>query len=435
MKKCNTLKILTLVIALAVQPPLIAQNKTDEVLGNSYRPDKIPEGEAGRSALAGGISALDSIFPGSYSSRLSLNANFRAGLNYQCGDLNFFNNIEAELKNLQYKMKNLIKDIQKKAMAAISGAMSGFFQYALMKINPVLGELTTKQWDEQIQLFDLKVRECRDFERDVAQGKNPLGELMEIAVGEQWKQTIGLVANKEASLEEAKEEMIKAARKNGLTMADGKNYGGEKQEPINFTKSLITSGMNLMMSRQDKSAWENVFPVDAQSIKDNPILKEFKSPKELYEFAEEIYGATEKRLGEADTKDQVKSIAGKGYEKKYVEYRNDMIKDLKEYVDGRMKRDEFEKKTGLQIPPIEVDDMRGMPPYQLSVEIVRRAREYAEKRMINNLLFIKQALKTGIRAPDLQQTAVRQPAEEEFKVMYYRVLDDIREISQRAYQY
>ena len=321
-------------------------------------------------------------------------------------------------------------------MAAASGAVSSFFQYALSKINPVLAQLTTKQMDEYIELFNLKVKQCRDFERDVAQGKNPLGELMEIAVGERWKKTIGLVNDGSVSLEEAEQKMIDDARKEGLVLADGKAYGGEGQEPINLTKTLLKSGMNLVMARGDKDSWDSDFGSDAQTLSDNPILKEFKSAKELYDFVEEIYGATEKTLGKSkEDSERVKTIAGKGYEKKYVEYRNEHYEKLKAYILENGDREAFEKETGHIIPPAIVDDIRRMAPYQKAVEIESLAREFAINRMRNNLIFAKQALKTGIYAPDLQQSAIRKPAEDEYKALYYRMMDDLREIQQRAWQY
>ena len=197
-------------------------NTIDEVLGDR-RADKVPTGDTGRYYLPGAAAGRDSIFPGSYSKQFKIDANFRAGLYNRCGSLDFKQNIAAEVENLKDKLINTVQEIQHKAMVAASGIVSGIYQYALMKINPVLGELSTKQLDEYVELFDLKVKQCEDYEREVRQGKNPFGEIAEIAVGEQWKTTIGLVNSGQKSLEAAEKEMITEARKNGVPMADGKN--------------------------------------------------------------------------------------------------------------------------------------------------------------------------------------------------------------------
>ena len=418
------------------KPDLLNHNNIDEVFGNGQRPDVVPDGEAGRYYLPSGSGALDGIVPGSYSSQFKLDANFRAGLSNRCGSLDFHNNIKSEIKNLQYKLKNTIKDLQAKAMTAVSGMISGFTQYALMKINPVLGELTTKQLDEYIELFDLKVKQCEDYEREVRQGKNPFGEIAEIAIGEQWKTTIGMVNNGDVALEEAEKELIKEARKNGVPMTDGKNYGGEGQEPINITKSLLKAGMNLTLSRGDKKAWDSDFAANEKAIKDNPILGDFKNAKELYNFVEEIYGANEITLQDSAAEPtHTNAIAGRGYERKYMEYRNEYYKDLTEYVDGKTDKKTFEKKTGQVIAPIEIDDIRIMPPFARKSEILSRARQYAIGKVRRGLIFARQALKTGVYAPDLQQSGMKGPAETEFKNLYYRIQDDIREIGQRATQY
>ncbi|MFC2753884.1 MAG: hypothetical protein ACFN9G_11310, partial [Cardiobacterium sp.] len=387
---------------------ILDHNNTDEVFGNSYRPDKVPDGEAGRYYLPSGSGALDGIIPGSYSKQFKIDANFRAGLTNRCGSLDFKSNIEAEVKNLKDKLIGSVKEIQEKAMVAASGIVSGIYQYALMKINPVLGELSTKQLDEYIELFNLKVKQCEDYEREVRQGKNPFGEIAEIAVGEQWKTTIGLVNSGQKPLEKAEKEMITEARKNGVPMADGKNYGGEGQEPINITKSLLKAGMNLTLSRGDKNAWDSDFATDEKSVKDNPILGDFKNPKELYDFVEEIYGANEITLKDSAAEPtHTNAIAGRGYERKYIEYRNEYIKLLRDYLAYNIKRNEFEKKTGQIIPPAEVDDLRLLPDYQQDVEIESRAQQYAINKVSRALLFAKQALKTGVYAPDLQQSGMK----------------------------
>lgn len=415
---------------------LLGHNNTDEVFGNSYRPDKVPDGEAGRYYLPSASGALDGIIPSSYSSQFKLDANFRAGLNNRCGSLDFHQNITAEVKNLQHKLKNAVKDIQAKAMAAASGLVSGFFQYALMKVNPVLGELSTKQLDEYIELFNLKIKQCEDYEREVRQGKNPFGEIAEIAIGEQWKTTIGLVNSGQKPLEVAEKEMIEEARKNGVPMTDGKNYGGEGQEPINITKSLLKAGMNLTLSRGDKAAWDSDFATNEKTIKDNPILGDFKNPKELYEFIEQIYGANEITLtASAAEPTHTNAIAGRGYEPKYIQYRDEYYKDLLDYVEGRTEREAFEKKTGQVIAPIEIDDIRILPPYARRIDVLARAQRYAIGKVRRGLIFARQALRTGVYAPDLQQSGMKGPAENEYKVLYYRIQDDIREIGQRATQY
>ena len=149
-----------------------------------------------------------------------------------------------------------------------------------------------------------------------------------------------------------------------------------------------------------------------------------------------IYGAVEKKLNvESAGNEEASTIAGRGYELKYVEYRNNYLKDLRELVDGGMDLKAFTEKTGDIIPPIELNDMRLMPPYELAVEIEQRAQNYGISRMRRNLLFARQALKTGINSPDLAQSGMRKPAEDEYKSLYYRMSDDIREIGQRAYQY
>lgn len=432
----------TIMVALMVSLAMTAataQDKTNTVLGSpseTYRADDVPAGDAGRYYIPGAAAGKDNIMPSSYSSRFKLGAHLKAGYNLSCGNMNFYSNIKQEIARLRYKLKNTVKKAQQAILTSISAAITNFFQYQLMKINPTLGQLSLKQLDEYIELFELNIKQCKDYERDVKNGKNPLSEIVQIAVGDQWKRTIGLVNSGDIALEEAEEEMVKEAKKNGVTMADGKQYGGEGQDPINITKSLIEAGMNLVLARPSKNAWGSDFNTSKASLQNNPILKEFKNTKQLYEFVEDIYGSTKSVItDDTSTGERVTAVAGRGYELKYVDYRNKYLPILRQYVDREIDRQSFESQTGQIIPPAEIDDVRQMLPYERAVEIEQRSQQYAIKRMRDNLIFAKQALKTGIYAPDLQQSGMKAPAEREYKSIYYRILDDISEISRRAYQY
>lgn len=167
-----------------------AQNTTDAVLGSSaqvQRAHDVPTGDAGRYYQPGSSAKADNIFPSSYSKVINLDARFKAGFNLSCGQMNFYQNFQAELQRLKYKMQNTIKKAQKAIIASVSSSMTSFFQYLLMKINPSLAQLSIKQLDEYIKIFDLKVKSCKDYEKDLAKGKNPLSEIVQIAVGDQWK--------------------------------------------------------------------------------------------------------------------------------------------------------------------------------------------------------------------------------------------------------
>ncbi len=429
--------LLVMAVTTALTTTANAQNKVDEVLGDAsktYRADDVPAGEQGRYYVPGAAAGKDNIRAGSFSKTFRAGVGFNPKWHMSCGDMNFYNNYKAELQRMKYQLKNAVKKAEAAAMATVSSAISGFQQYIMAKINPVLNQLSLKNLDKYIQLFEANVKTCQDYENDVKNGKNPLGEIAQIAVGDQWKTTIGLVNAGKVSLEEAKENLHKEALEKGVVMADGKHYGGKDQAPINIVKSLTTAGMNLLLARGDKSRWDSDFAVDANSLKNNPILTEFKNPKELYSFIADIYGATEQRINKSASGESVKTTAGRGYEKIYAKYRNEYIVQLRNYVNRSINRKTFEKNTSIIIPPAEIQDIRMLPPYQRTVEIEQLAQQYAIKRTKENLILAKQVLKTGIYAPDIQQSGMKGIATREYKSLYYRILDDISEIGQRAYQ-
>ena len=148
-------------------PPKITANP-ESILGapgQVYRADDIPSGEDGYFYTPGAAAA--SVPTAYYGNTFKFGAGYKLGLNRQCGDLNPFKNMTAQI---QQNLKDKIEQFRDFAEALPSLIMSSAFEYALAKVNPELYQLTQLNIDDYFDLFQINVKSCEQgTQRSVAQ--------------------------------------------------------------------------------------------------------------------------------------------------------------------------------------------------------------------------------------------------------------------------
>ncbi len=411
--------------------PAMAKNNINSVLGNpssAIRADDIPAGSAGYSYVEGAAIADDNIPVPTYSNTHTMGASVYFSRYRSCGEINPFKNIQFQVKaQIEEKIEEFKGVFKMIPQLIVDSAV----EYAMAKINPTLNQLFTKKLDEYFELFRMNVKSCEDVQRELSSNANAnvFDDLMSIAVADQWQIAInkGTFRNSQKFKAKLKEK----AQKEGLLMADGKRYGGETTEPINFVKTLAKSGINLISGRNQLQEWENSFnPVEH---KEKPITQVFEKPEEIAKFVEDIYGSTEYKLSATQAAAGVKSKAGIGYYQRYVDNRLKIYTALKAYVNQKMQRSQFEKETGILIAPAVVDDIRMAEPYARNVEIERLSKRYAIDGLKKKLMFARSALSAGVNAPDMKQSLLSGMAENEYRNLYFRIQDDIAELDALKY--
>lgn len=398
-------------------------------LGQDYRADDIPSGEAGYYYIPGAAAGADSVTTAYYGKTFKFGAGYRLGLNRQCGDINPFKNMGRQLKaNIEEKVeefKELIKSIP-------SLIASSAVEYALAKINPELYQLTQLNLDEYFELFQINVKSCEQVRSELLRDgdKAPgMDKLMQIAIGDEWKRMID--QGEFVNSRHLQKRVAEKAAKKGVVMADGKAYGGENQEPINFTQSLVKAGYSIITGHKDgKTGWDSPL---AGKTEDYPIAKHFKSSKDMAAFLEDIYGSTTRRLN-ASGKSGVESSAGTSIGPAYNELRNKYLTQLKEYAERKIDRKKFEQETGILIAPAVMEDIRRAEPYQRAALIEDRAKQDAIDTMVTRLYLASDVLRAGINAPDMVQSDVYSIAREEYEKLYFSIQDDIARLQNSRYR-
>lgn len=399
-----------------------ADNRLDEIkgkLGQGVRSDDVPAGTTGWAFGVGAGADTDNLRPATYSKKLQVNANFSAGFGYSCGKFDPFDTVEQMIKSAINKFKQLPQMFVSAAQAAVAALPA----YILNKINPTLYNVITKQLDEAFKLFEINFKDCQQLEREIALGQNPYHNLVMAGIGDRMRIEMGFG---DGTIDDRMKTVRKEGPKNGVVMAEGKRYGGDGQQPIETTKNVLTAGINLLT---DRGAGESG-TFGSSSGDKHPITQLFGSPSQLVDFITDIYGYQTYQLTE---KGPAKSKPGIGYQAKYVEERDNTIEALQQYVNRELERKAFETKTGFLIPPATVEEMRALSPFNLSIAVDDQARTHAVERLKLKLTYAMQALKTGLKEPNIAQSEAYEVIEREVTKLIISIQDDIAHVNNTTY--
>ena len=399
--------------ALALIPPAQAQSRIEELkgaLGAGVRSDDLPAGRTGWAFGIGAGADTDNLRPPTFSQKLSASANFSAGFGYSCGQFDPFDSVEQMIQSAIEKFKRLPQMFVQAAQAAVAGLPA----YILNKINPSLYNVVTKQLDEAFKLFEINFKDCQTIEREIALGQNPYQSLVMAGIGDRMRVEMGFG---EGTIDDRMMQVRTEGPSNGIVMSEGKRYGGEGQEPIEATKNVLTAGINLLTDR----GVGNTRAFGESLHEKHPITVLFESPEDLVEFITDIYGS---RAYQLTKEGPASSKPGYGYERKYVEIRDDTIEQLQKYVKREIDRKTFEKDTGFLVPPATIEEMRQLPPYSLSIAIDDQARTFAVDRLKLKLDYALQSVKTGLGEPNLAQSEAYEVIEREMTKLIIAIQDD-----------
>ena len=399
--------------ALALIAPAQAQSRIEELkgaLGAGVRSDDLPAGRTGWAFGIGAGADTDNLRPPTFSQKRSASANFSAGFGYSCGQFDPFDSVEQMIQSAIEKFKRLPQMFVQAAQAAVAGLPA----YILNKINPSLYNVVTKQLDEAFKLFEINFKDCQTIEREIALGQNPYQSLVMAGIGDRMRVEMGFG---EGTIDDRMMQVRTEGPSNGIVMSEGKRYGGEGQEPIEATKNVLTAGINLLTDR----GVGNTRAFGESLHEKHPITVLFESPEDLVEFITDIYGS---RAYQLTKEGPASSKPGYGYERKYVEIRDDTIEQLQKYVKREIDRKTFEKDTGFLIPPATIEEMRQLPPYSLSIAIDDQARTFAVDRLKLKLDYALQSVKTGLGEPNLAQSEAYEVIEREMTKLIIAIQDD-----------
>ncbi|TVR65495.1 MAG: hypothetical protein EA420_02985 [Candidatus Competibacteraceae bacterium] len=418
------LLVLALGPVLDPAPAARAQSLIDELKGPrgaGVRSDDVPAGRDGWTFGIGTGADTEAFRPATFSTKARIDARFSAGFGYSCGAFDPFDNVEAMIESAIEKFQQLPQRFVNAAQAAVAGLPA----YLLNKINPSLYNVVTKGLDEAFKLFEINFKDCQQIEREIALGQNPYHSLVMAGIGDRMRLEMGFGAG---TIDERMQRVRAEGPANGVVMSEGRRYGGEGQDPIEPTRNVLTAGINLLVDR--RAGDTSPFSQDPEQRARHPITQEFASPDALVAFATELYGSQAFVL----TRDgPTRSTPGIGYPQRYVALRDETIDRLQQYVGRRIDRAEFERRTDLLIPPATIDEMRELPPYALSIAIDDQARLHAVARLRRQFDFALQAIRAGLKEPNLATSEAYEVIEREMFKLAHDLQSDSAHLSATAF--
>lgn len=405
-------------LALAPVPAAHAQSRIGDIKGDpgaAIRSDDVPAGESGWTYRLGTGADTDGLRPATYSNKLRIDADFSAGFGYSCGQFDPFANVESMVNSAIDKFRSL----PQRFVMAVQAAVSALPAYLLNKINPSLYNVITKQLDEAFRLFEINFKDCQQMEREIALGQNPYHNLVQAGMGDRMRVEMGFGSG---TIDDRMETVRTSSASNGVVLAGGKRYGGDGQPPIEMARNVLTAGINLLADRgvNDTSAF-------AASLRaKHPITQAFTSPEQLVTFVTDIYGNQAFKLTKSGP---TQSKPGYGYQKKYIELRDEAIERLQRHVRQETERTEFERESEMRIPPATVEAMRKLSPYDLSITVDDQARAFAIEQLQLRFAYALQALETGLREPNLAQSEAYEVLTREAAKLRMAIQDDMAHLN------
>jgi len=414
-----------LLLALATTPfAASGQSRIDELKGRkgeAVRSDDIPAGQSGWAFSVGTGADTDNLRPSTYTQKFKVSAGFSAGFGYSCGSFDPFDNVQQMINSAIEKFKRLPQMFVVAAQAAVAALPA----YILNKINPSLYNVVTKNLDDAFQLFEVNFKDCQQIEREIALGQNPYHGLVMAGIGDRMRVEIGLNSPSK-TIDDIMMTVRQQGPKNGVVMSKGKRFGGEGQEPIEVTDNVLTAGINLLVDR----SVDDTAPFDQSTAAEHPIIEVFATPDELIEFVTDVYGSQAFMLTEEGP---TRSKPGYGYQKKYIELRDNAIEQLQRYVWRQIDRQTFENESKMLIPPATIDEFRRLNHYGQSIAIDDQARRHAINQLQLRFDYALQALKTGLLEPNLAQSEAYEIFEREMVTLRIAILDDIAHLNSAAF--
>lgn len=152
---------------------------------------------------------------------------------------------EVALRTSFEQLRNLPQQAEQALMGAASAAIAGLPMYVLQRIDPGLYELL-QNWKKKFEeLIQIAFKNCQQIQSEIAAGKNPYEELVQISVGDDWKAAMGTSGL--SILDE--QQQIEAHRgENGVGWTDGTRAGGVNQPPVRIVGDVTEAGYGALVT-------------------------------------------------------------------------------------------------------------------------------------------------------------------------------------------
>ncbi len=308
-------------------------------------------------------------------------------LKYSCGRFN----LKASVSNM---FSNVASSLQNTLQSAVTGVLGSLPLYIMQRALPGLYELFQTYTFDFKRTFNIALKSCEDYERDILAGKDPYAGWFSLAKAEAWKSE--QAAGNDAVT--AKKNVENAGGDKGLTWIGGTKAAGAGQVPIQVIRDTTRAGYNIELNRP---ATATAPPPSGAGA---PRLVElFPSPGDAEDFAVRVLGDEIIRTCNGCTS---QSTPGHGLAIEIERERGSVATRLGNLISGTSTPTYTELQQisapGVAMSARVVETLRELPDQERAILAGRLASEVATARIVEKALAIRRLLLTARREPHVQ---------------------------------
>lgn len=351
--------------------------------------------------------------PGTRLKTFKVQAHFRAGWSFSCGEFDMYDNVAQMMSQLE----NSVRRLPDQVTAAATSAIATLPTYLIKKANASLYGMLTRTEDHMINLFEMSYKTCQEMEREMWANKenpdfNPYNGFLQAAIADQW-----ILGDRSKPIDEIDKDAVEKANEEGLQWLNGERYGGKGQKKIDINVDIAMAGYNHLIGRtkaNDESAPSS--PYD-----EHYIVSIFPTPRSVGEWLNEIVGGSEISLDKNEGSPVTNG--GTGLRREVAELADFMRSALKKAVYEDLFAD-LRKYRVAQVSPQLVTVLRGLQPMEQSLFIERLAGEMAIIETQNKVMQAKQILHSGLQDPNVNTSSAQQIAHQQIRQRTIPMLDE-----------
>lgn len=343
---------------------------------------------------------------------------WRAGLGYSCGNFNPFANIQQAINHAT----NQLKKMPQAFVSSVQESVAALPSYLMNQMNPTLYNTITKQLDDAFELFEINYQSCRQIEAGISNNAGTYFDFIDLS---RKQKQLSEIANNDGTtpIDVVQERVAKADGSEGIAGIGGKMYGGAGQPEINYTKQVVTAGYNMLIGRKDTT------DTSKANDKSMPLVKAFPSPLDAFDWVEKLYGYNALQFSTENSKAPSHALAGRGIRYQLDFRRNIIHSYMNQLINKNISAKDFQDKTEIIIPAVEIDNMRSMSAFARTTAISSKAKLEAKRDLQMRLRFIRQIIEGGLKEPDLAQSLMSNNTKTSAMELLMQIERDLHELN------
>ena len=321
-----------------------------------------------------------------FATTTSIPASAEIGLRYSCGQFDPLAGLLTAFDQVVVLLENIDQ--------VLAAALAALPMYIIQRANPGLYDLLQNLLLRADELVQISLKNCRQMEYEIAQGKDPYQEWAVLSTAHGWRAAIGLEG---FDIVQTERDIDQSAGLTGVPWLCGERAGGEGMAPIAVVGDVTRAGWNTLMNRE-------ACATGSGGTGEARLAEVWPSPEVASEWVTSVLGdvAIYTDGTPPQARPGVGPLAGIATETEVVREMLDALvmqpnpafADLEELsVGGRA----FISRSLLEA-------LRDYEPAERDLLLTRLANDIATEQAIERLLLAKQLLLTGMLDPNVMGT-------------------------------